>query len=109
MTTNEAKPSNIRAMSPIARLPVFLRVLHVVILANFVLNVLYASYMVFFVLRPAGVSGPLLGAASSVPIELMVTRRLYANEFWVSCTGLSLYVAVTEMLPRMLARPTPPS
>ena len=32
----------------------------------------------------------------------MVTRRLYAIEFWISTAGLALYLAVTEYLPRLL-------
>jgi hypothetical protein len=49
-----------------------------------------------------GTSGPLWTAAKSVPFELMMTRRLYASETWIAITGLSLYVAITEFLPRRL-------
>ena len=32
----------------------------------------------------------------------MVTRRLYAIEFWIATVGFALYVGLTEMLPRTL-------
>lgn len=57
--------------------------------------------MVFFELTP-GVIGPLGSAAKDVPIELMVTRRLYALETWIAIAGLSLYLGVVEILPRRL-------
>ena len=83
-------------------LPVFLRLLHWTIIANFVSGLGYAAYMVFFVVSPAGISGPLSAAALSIPFEMMVTRRLYAMEFWIAVSGLSIYLAVSEVLPRLL-------
>lgn len=84
------------------KLPWLLRALHLVILANFFAEMAYAAWMIFFVVVP-GVSGPLGGAATQLPFETMTTRRLYAVEFWLATVGFSLYVAITEILPRRLA------
>jgi len=78
-----------------------LRVLHWVIILNFVVQMGYAAYMVFVVFAPEGVSGPLYEVARSVPFEDMVTRRLYAIEFWIATVGLSIYLAITEIAPRL--------
>ena len=88
------------------RLPLALRVLHWVVIANFVLEIGYASYMVFFVIVPEGVSGPLGKAALTMPHDMMVTRRLYAIETWIAVAGLAIYLALTEYLPRLLERQT---
>ena len=78
------------------------RLLHGVIVANFVANVFYCAYQVFVVLAPDGAIGPLWGAAHDLPTDLLVKRRLYAIEFWVTTGGLSVYLAITELLPRLL-------
>ena len=52
--------------------------LHWVIIVNFLVEIVYASYMVFIVLKPADGSGPLFERALSLPFEQMTTRRLYA-------------------------------
>ena len=57
--------------------------------------------MVFFVVT-GGHTGPLATAANEIPFELMMTRRLYASETWIAIAGLSLYLGVTEILPRVL-------
>lgn len=84
------------------RLPIALLVVHWVIIANFAIQIAYGGYMVFAVVRPENVSGPLWAAAKSMPFELMMTRRMYATETWIAIVGLSLYVGLTEMLPRLL-------
>lgn len=81
-------------------LPLAWRLVHHVIIWNFVLQVGYGAYMVFFVVT-AGTTGPLMGAAHAVPHELMVTRRLYAAETWIAIVGLSLYLGLTEIAPRV--------
>ncbi len=88
------------------RIPLALRILHLVLLANFAINIFYCAYQVFVVLAPDGHIGPLWGAASSLSTELVVKRRLYAIEFWVTIGAASIYVAITEWLPRAL-RPLP--
>ena len=39
--------------------------------------------------------------------QLMVTRRLYAQETWIALGSLSIYLGLTEILPRRLARQRP--
>ncbi len=77
--------------------------LHWVIILNFLFEVFYAAYMVFFVVKPEGHSGPLGAAANAIPFEMMVTRRLYAIEFWIAVAGLAIYLAITEIGPRLRA------
>lgn len=91
--------------SPARALPLGLRVLHWFFIVNFVLNILYGAYQVFVVLAPeGGAIGPLGGAASSMPHEQIMLRRAYAAEVWLSIGGLSIYLAITEYLPRLLRR-----
>ena len=79
------------------------RALHLAIILLLGSEVLYASYQIFVVLAPEGAgAGPLWGAARDLPFELLVVRRLYALEVWVSTAGLAVYLAVTEVLPRRL-------
>ncbi len=76
---------------------------HWAIIVNFVIEIAYAGYVVFSVLKPAGHSGPLFEKALEIPHELMVTRRLYAIEFWIAMAGLAIYLALTEIGPRLRA------
>lgn len=83
-------------------LPFGLRILHAVIIVSFAVNMFYAAYMVFVGMAPDGHVGPLWSAATSMDPQLLMIRRLYAIEFWISTAGLALYLAVTEYLPRLL-------
>lgn len=74
--------------------------LHWLIIVNFLLEIVYASYMVFFVVGAEG-GGPLMGRATELPFEVMSTRRLYAIEAWIAMAGLSIYLAITEIGPRL--------
>jgi hypothetical protein len=76
------------------------KVLHWVIIVNFLLEIFYAAYMVFF---KVGGGGPLFGRAGKISFELMVTRRLYAIESWLAIGGLAIYLAITEFYPRIKA------
>ena len=76
-------------------------VIHWLIILHFLGEIIYAGYMIFSVLQPEGHSGPLMGQATQIPFELMVTRRLYALECWVATAGLAIYLAITEVAPRM--------
>lgn len=79
-----------------------LKAIHWLIIFNFALEIGYAFYIIFFVLTPeGGAAGPLWGQAATMPFEKIVTRRLYAIEFWVAMTGLSIYLALTEIGPRI--------
>jgi hypothetical protein len=74
--------------------------LHWTIILNFLFEIGYASYMVFGVFALDG-GGPLFDRALSLPHEQMVTRRLYAIECWIAMAGLSVYLAITEIRPRL--------
>lgn len=77
-----------------------LRVAHWAIILNFAAQCCYASYMTLFII--GGSHGrPLFGAAAALPFETMVTRRLYAAEFWIAFSGLAIYLALTEIGPRL--------
>lgn len=84
---------------PEGRMKIF-KVIHWIIIVNFLLEIVYAGYMVFF---KVGGGGPLFGRANAVSFEIMVTRRLYAIECWIAIAGLSIYLAVTEFYPRFKA------
>ncbi len=84
----------------------FWQIVHLAIILNFAFEIVYAGYMVFTVFKPEGTSGPLWSAAKSIPFELMVTRRLYAVEFWLATMGLAIYLAITEIYPRFWGRGT---
>lgn len=65
-----------------------------ILIVHFLIGAVYPAYIVFFILRPeGGGSGPLMGAAASIPFELMVKRRLYALEFWLISLLLIVYFA----------------
>lgn len=81
------------------RIP-WLRVLHWAIILNFVLGIIYGSYMVFFVIGGGG--WPLFKRAVETPVEVILKRRLYSVETWIAATGLAVYLALTEFLPRAL-------
>ena len=78
--------------------------LHWGLIVNMAIQAFYAGYMVFVVMRPQGVEGPLWSAAQRLVVEqpdLMHARRAYATEAWIAIVGLSLYLAVTEIGPRL--------
>ena len=77
------------------------RIAHWLIILHFLGEIVYCGYLIFTVLQPEGHSGPLMGQATQIPFELMVTRRLYAIECWVATAGLAIYLAITELAPRM--------
>ena len=83
-------------------LPTWAYWLHGLIIANLAIQCLYGAYMVFVVFAP-GSPGPLGLAALEVDQNLMVNRRLYAQETWIALGSLSIYLGVTEILPRRLA------
>jgi hypothetical protein len=77
-----------------------LQLLHWFIIINFAVEIIYANYMIFSVFSPPD-AGPLFDRAATFPFEMMVTRRLYAVEAWLAIIGLSIYLAITEIKPRM--------
>ena len=80
-----------------------LKILHWVIIVNFLLEIFYGSYMVFFVVGEGG-GLPLFGKASTFDPDTMMIRRMYATETWIAIAGLSIYIAVTVYLPRLLKK-----
>ncbi|MDF1501253.1 MAG: hypothetical protein P1P76_12370 [Anaerolineales bacterium] len=78
------------------------RLIHNLIILNFLVEIIYTSYMVFFAV--GGSRFPLLRSALETPIEIIMKRRLYAIETWLAVGGLALYLAVTELLPRRLGK-----
>lgn len=74
------------------------RVLHWFIILNFLAEILYGMYMVFFVV--GGTRWPLMAKAVDIPMNVILRRRLYAIEAWVAIAGLSIYLGITEMVPR---------
>jgi len=75
-------------------------VLHWAIILNFLVEIAYMSYQVFVVMDP-GTSGPLFGAAREMDIDFFLKRRLYAIETWIALGGLAIYLAITEIRPRL--------
>jgi hypothetical protein len=83
-----------------------LTALHWIIIGNFCFQICYSAYLALFVIVPDdGAIGPLFGRATQLPFELMVTRRLYATECWIAMAGLAIYLAITEIAPRMWQLP----
>ncbi len=76
----------------------WLRILHWFIVINFLAEILYGFYMVFFVV--GGSRWPLMARAVETPIEVILKRRLYSLETWIAIAGLAVYLALTEFLPR---------
>jgi hypothetical protein len=76
------------------------RALHGFIILLFTTEILYGFFMVFFVV--GGGRYPLFMHATRIPIEVILKRRLYGIEVWVAIAGLSVYLALTELLPRKL-------
>ena len=93
---------------------ILFRSIHVIMLLNFVTEIIYGSYMVFFVCtclnwakcanNASVMNGPLWNNAMDFPYDLMMIRRMYALETWVAMTGLSLYVGITEIFPRRIQK-----
>jgi hypothetical protein len=80
---------------------------HWAIIINFLVEMAYAGYVIFVVLKPPNHDGgPLWARAAEVPFEFMTTRRLYATEFWIATAGLSIYLAITWIGPHMWAAQT---
>jgi hypothetical protein len=77
------------------------KVLHWIIIINFIIEIGYGLYMVFFVV--GGGRWPLMAKATQTPIEVILKRRLYAIEAWIAIAGLAIYLALTEFLPKKLS------
>lgn len=81
---------------------ILLLIVHWAIIINLAVEFLYASYVIFVVLKPdVASSGPLMLKAKSIPFDLMARRRWYAIEAWIAFGSLSIYLALTEIGPRL--------
>lgn len=76
------------------------RYVHWFIIINFLSEIFYGFYMVFFVV--GGTRFPLWMRAVQTPLEVILKRRLYAIEVWIAIAGLAIYLALTEFLPHKL-------
>lgn len=74
------------------------KILHWFIILNFLVEILYSAYQLFFVV---GGGGPLFNRAQEISFELLVKRRLYGIECWIAMAGFSIYLALTEIVPKM--------
>lgn len=74
------------------------RAIDLIILANLIAEVGYCAFMVFFVLRPEGVSGPLFTKALELPPNLVIMRRLYAIEHWLAFGIILGYLGIKERI-----------
>jgi ABC-type dipeptide/oligopeptide/nickel transport system permease subunit len=76
------------------------KILHWFVIANLSLEIAYGLYMVFFVI--GGSRWPLFAKAVNTPVEVILKRRLYAVEAWIAIGALSIYLAITEILPKKI-------
>jgi len=77
------------------------RVVHWLIVTILGTGFLAALYMVFVVHRIEGQGiGPMGGAASEVPLDFFLRRRVYALEAWLTFGFLSVYLALTSLRAR---------
>ena len=74
--------------------------IHRLIIVNFLVEIVYSTYMVFFVIARS--KWPLFRKAIETPLEVITKRRLYAIETWLAIGALCIYIAVTEVLPRQI-------
>ena len=75
---------------------------HYFLIFLFVTQMMYCMHQVFVVHGVGGWNPVLLGRATEISQEQFMARRMYALEGWLAMIGLSMYLALTEMLPRML-------
>lgn len=80
----------------------WLQAIHWLIVVLFLVEIAYSTYMVFFVI--GGSKWPLFLKAVETPVEVILKRRLYAIETWLAFGGLCIYLAITEILPRIMNR-----
>lgn len=79
----------------------WMKILHWFIIFIFVLEIGYGLYMGFFAV--GGSRWPLMGRAIETPIEVILKRRLYAIETWITIAGLAIYLAaMTVFLPTII-------
>nr|MDO8109323.1 hypothetical protein [Candidatus Sigynarchaeota archaeon] len=75
------------------------QIIHWIIIGNFLFEIGYCIVQVFVVFS-YGSFFPLFGSALTMDIDFFLKRRLYAIESWIAISGLAIYLAITEILPR---------
>jgi hypothetical protein len=78
------------------------RSLHFFIIFNFIFEIAYSFYMVFYAV--GGGKWPLMAKAENTPVEVILKRRLYAIESWIAIVGLASYLGLTEFLPQKIQK-----
>ncbi|TFG20462.1 MAG: hypothetical protein EU530_03090 [Promethearchaeota archaeon] len=68
------------------------KILHISIIMVFSLQIIYCLYVFFVVLNTGNFI--LFNAAASLDMDLLIKRRLYAIELWISIVGLVIYLAI---------------
>lgn len=68
------------------------KIFHIGIITIFSLQIIYCLYVFFVVLNTGNFI--LFNAAASLDMDLLIKRRLYAIELWISIIGLVIYLAI---------------
>ena len=76
----------------------FKRVIDILIQLFIVTGFLYDTFELFFVFGNSGGSIVLFNQAKTISIELLVSRRLYAIEFWIVFTCYIVYLGLRERI-----------
>jgi len=74
---------------------------HWFIIIWILLTIINGAYQVSFVYTVEGQTWPLLSSSASLDYETMMIRRAYAIETWIATCGLCIYLAITEINPRL--------
>ena len=71
---------------------VWWKIFHYGIITIFSVQILYCLYVFFVVLNTGNFF--LFNSAASIDMDLLIKRRLYTIEIWISIIGLVIYLAI---------------
>ena len=74
------------------RKKVWWKIFHYGIITIFSVQILYCLYVFFVVLNTGNFF--LFNSAASIDMDLLIKRRLYTIEIWISIIGLVIYLAI---------------
>lgn len=74
------------------RKKIWWKIFHVGIITIFSIQILYCLYVFFVVLNTGNFI--LFNSAATIDMDLLIKRRLYAIELWISFIGLVVYLAI---------------
>ena len=74
------------------RKKVWWKIFHYSIITIFSIQILYCLYVFFVVLNTGNFI--LFNSAATIDLDLLIKRRLYAIELWISIIGLVIYLAI---------------